>query len=600
MARNCMHGFTLVEELGGGKNGTKLRISYEKRVKVHHIWNWITNHPRIVLPAIAAFLAAFTVAVFDPIREFFVKAHVQQSFNLSNSRLYKWFKRQTSDILTFYRQKQAEPGTNALWSHRKDLIDECNTWLAETTGTFIVVHGPRGSGKKELILDQVLPGRNNTFVIDCKSVVEARGEAGTIAKLANQVGYRPVFSWANNISSLVDLAVQSTTGVKAGFSETLDAQVAKILRTTAAALKDVAVGERKKDESDASLSEDAYLEAHPERRPVIVINNFLYGNEEAGFIYDRISEWAAALVQSNVAHVIFLTSDPSYSKTLSRPLPDRAFRELALGDLAPSLAKKYVISHLTRDEQVLASGEDGDEEREKILSGDQHRRDLAELDECIESLGGRLTDLNFLARRLKSGQSPKRAVDEIIEQGAFDVLRMFLLAKKPADGAEQKWSPEQAWYLVKEIARAGSLRYNEVLLSKTFASSTAPGAGNAEAALESLAAAELISVSAYRGRPQAVKAGKPVYLAAFNMLLEDRVLRARMDLALLTELAKIETNSIEKIETELSLLGSLPRLPFQTTERVNYLLTKVQGSQGKIQDYEKEMAGLVKILSEEA
>ena len=597
MARNCMHGFTVGEALGGGKNGTNLRLSYEQRVKAHHIWNWITSHPRIIIPVIAALLAAFTVVVFDPIREFFVKAHVQQSFKLSNSRLYKWFKKQTSDILPFHYEKPERAGLDALWNHRKDLIDEVNTWLMETADTFIVVQGPRGSGKKELILDQVLTGRENVLVIDCKPVVEARGEARTIKKLANQVGYRPVFSWANNLSSLVDLAVQSTTGVKAGFSETLESQVVKILQTTATSLKEVCLDGRHKDDADAALSEDAYLEAHPEKRPVIVVDNFLHKSDDAGLIYDKVSEWAAALVQSNVAHVIFLTGDTGYSKTLSKTLPDRVFRYVALGDLSPLAAKRYVISHLEHDDQVLASGEGEEGEKEKVLSEGKYRKDLAELDGCIESLGGRLTDLNFLARRLKSGQSPKHAVDEIIDQSASDVLRMFVLAKKPPAGGDQKWSPEQAWYLVREIAKKGTLRYNEVLLSSTFASSTTASAADAEAALESLANAELISVGSRKGRPQTIRAGRPVYQAAFGTLLDDVALKARMDLAVLTELVKIEAKNIEKVEGELALLGSLPKQPSQTADRVNYLLAKVQGSQSKIQEYDREAAGLKKILA---
>lgn len=600
MARNCMHGFTVAESLGGGKNGTNLRLSYERRVRAHHIWNWISSHPRIVIPIIAAMLAAFTVVVFDPIREFFVKAHVQQSFKFSNSRLYKWFKRQTSDILPFHRDKSGRAGLNALWNHRKELIDDVNTWLMETTDTFIVVQGPRGSGKKELIVDQVLPGRDNVLVIDCKLIAEARGEARTIKKLANQVGYRPVFSWANNLSSLVDLAVQSTTGVKAGFSETFESQVVKILQTTASALKEVCLDGRRKDDSDAALSEDAYLEAHPEKRPVIVVDNFLHKSDDAGLIYDKVSEWAAALVQSNVAHVIFLTSDSGYSKTLSKPLPDRVFRYVALGDLSPPAAKKYVISHLEHDDQVLAGGDGEEGEKEKVLSKGKYRKDLAELDGCIESLGGRLTDLNFLARRLKSGQSPKHAVDEIIEQSASDVLRMFILAKKPATGSDQKWSPEQAWYLVREIAKKGTLRYNEVLLSSTFASSTTAGAADAEAALDSLANAELISVSSRKGRPQTIKAGRPVYQAAFGVLLDDAALRARMDLAVLKEQTKIEGKTIDKVEAELALLGSLPKQPYETADRVNFLLAKMQSSQKKIQDYDREMSVLKKILSQEA
>jgi hypothetical protein len=74
MATNCMHGFVLQES--GSKLATKLRLSYEQRIKPHHIWDWITSHPRIVIPVIAAFLAAFTVVVFDPIREFFVKVRL--------------------------------------------------------------------------------------------------------------------------------------------------------------------------------------------------------------------------------------------------------------------------------------------------------------------------------------------------------------------------------------------------------------------------------------------------------------------------------------------------------------------------------------------
>jgi len=77
MARNCVHGFVLREQ--GSKHATKLRLSYEQRVKPHHIWDWITSHPRIIIPLVAAFLAAFTVAVFDPIREFFVKVCSHQT-----------------------------------------------------------------------------------------------------------------------------------------------------------------------------------------------------------------------------------------------------------------------------------------------------------------------------------------------------------------------------------------------------------------------------------------------------------------------------------------------------------------------------------------
>ncbi|KAK3898060.1 RNA12 protein-domain-containing protein [Staphylotrichum tortipilum] len=581
MARNCMHGFVLQEE--GSQTQTRLRLSFEQRVKPHHVWNWVTNHPKIVIPIVAAFLAAFTVAVFDPIREFFVK-------------LYLWLKRRTSDILAFRKHQDDDAGLHALFTHRKDVIDSIQNSLLESVDTFVVVHGPRGSGGRELVLDQVLKERRDVLVVDCRQVVEARGEAGTIGKLATQVGYRPVFSWVNNISGLVDLAIQGTTGVKAGFSENLESQIVKILQTTAAALKHVSLAGRKKGDKDANLTDDAYLEAHPEKRPVVVIDNFLHKSEEKGIVYDKLSDWAAALVQSNIAHVIFLTTDASFSKPLSKSLPDRIFHQVTLGDLSPRVAKHFVISQLEPDEES-GEAEDGNTPG---LSEKQLRKDLVELDECIDALGGRLTDLQVLARRLKIGQSPKKAVSDIIEQSAAEILRMFLLANKGAGEGDKKWSTEQAWYLVKEIASKESIRYSEILLSNTFSSSLTAGAANAEAAIESLADAELITVKSAHGRPSTIRAGKPVYQAAFNRLLEDAVVKARMDLALLTELAKIEAKSIDKAEAELSVLASLPSQPYQAANRVNYLLAKLQSSQLKIIAYEKDMAGLKKVLSQES
>lgn len=76
-----------------------------------------------------------------------------------------------------------------------------------------------------------------------------------------------------------------------GFSETLDGQLAKILQTTATALKQVALAERRKDDKDAVLGDDEYLEAHPEQRPVVVLDNFLHKNQEGSVVYDKVAEW---------------------------------------------------------------------------------------------------------------------------------------------------------------------------------------------------------------------------------------------------------------------------------------------------------------------
>ncbi|KAM0286057.1 hypothetical protein ACHAQH_001065 [Verticillium albo-atrum] len=590
MARNCLHGYLVGEALGGGQNGTKLRLSYEQKVKAHSIWNWISSHPRLVIPVVLGLVTAVTVAIFDPIRQFFVKAHIQQVFRLTDSRLYRWVKSQTTDLLSFGHKKADSAGFNAVWNHRRDLIEQIQNWLLESSDTFIVVQGPRGSGKKELVLQQTLEGRKNVLVIDCKPIVEARGEGGTIKNMATAVGYRPVFSWANSMSSLVDLAVQSTTGVKSGFSETLETQVVKILHTAASALKDVSLSSRHKNDKDADVSDDAYLDAHPEKRPVVVIDNFLHKNEESSIVYEKMAQWAAMLVQNNVAHVIFLTNDTSYSKSLSRVMPDRVYRQVALGDLSPDVAKKFVVSRLEVD--------DNEKRKDSEKQEEPPRPDLSELDDCIDLLGGRLTDLEFLARRIRGGQTPKHAVEDIINQSATEIVKMYLLGGK-VDAEERKWSTEQAWYLVKSLVSQKNLRYNEVLLSDTFASSQTSRAASGELALESLTNAELITVKTHYGRPQTITAGKPMYQAAFKVLTEDPVLRAKMDLAVFTEMAKVEAKTIDKVENELALLGALPKQPAQAGPRVEYLLNKLDKSQRKIDGYDKEMAALKKVLSQQ-
>jgi hypothetical protein len=265
------------------------------------------------------------------------------------------------------------------------------------------------------------------------------------------------------------------------------------------------------------------------------------------------------------------------------------FRQIALGDISAEVAKKFVITHLDTD-QKDPTGSD------IKLSSSQRYHDLNELDECIETLGGRLTDLEFLARRLKTGQTPKRAIQEIIEQSASEIMKMYLLTVEKGD---RKWSTEQVWFLVKALSQSEELRYNEVLLSNTFASSLTTTATSGEGVLEALSAAELISIKTYKGRPQSIKAGKPVYQAAFKLLAEDTVLKSRLDLAILTELTKIETKNIDKYETELSMLGSLPRQPREVGPRVQFLLAKLAISQQKVEAWEREMGALKKVLTSE-
>ena len=585
MAKNCMHGFVLGAAEGGGKAGTILKMSYEPKFRAgRSIWEWITGHPRIVIPILVALLTAVGVAIFDPIRVFNIKMHVTHGLNLGNYKdwfIIKWIGRQWqkgTDLILHRRRRGDDESLRIIWEDRQGDIEQLKTWLIETADTFIVVQGPRGAGKKELVMEEALNDRPNKLIIDCKRVQEARGDSSTIAAAAAEVGYRPVFSWMNSISSMIDLAAMGTIGTKTGFSETVDNQLAKIWNSTATALKQIALSYRKRDDKDAELTDDDWLESHPEYRPVVVIDNFLHKSNETGadMVYDKLAEWAARLTNSNTAHVIFLTTDVSFSKSLSKALPDRVFRQITLGDTSPEVAKKMVIRHLDADTP------DDTSEDQKNITPSQLRSDLDELDSVINVLGGRLTDLEFLARRIKAGESPGSAVRQIIEQSASEILKMYLL------DTDRKWTPQQAWTIVKELAANENLKYNELLLNTLFSS-------NGESVLQSLEQAELISISSKNGRPQSIKPGKPVYLSAFQYLTEDDVLRAKMDLAILTELIAAENKNVDKAESELKVLAELPNAS-DLKPRVRYLLGKVLVAQQNVEKMEKEGGGLKKVM----
>lgn len=583
MAKNCMHGFVLGESAGGGKSGTLLRIGYEPRPRTKWFKDWITNHPRIVIPILAALLAAASVAVFDPIRTWSIRLHITHGLHLENNKYYQWLLKQLSrgyDYIRFGSKRVEDAGLSAIWDDRHNQIEQLKTWMSESADTFIVVQGPRGSGKKQLV-DQALQHEPYKLVIDCKKVQEARGDSKTINAAAAEVGYRPVFSWMNSISSMIDLAAMGTIGTKTGFSETVENQLIKIWSNTSAALRKIALSCRDKADRDAYLADDEWLEAHPEHRPIVIIDNFLHKSSEAGadMVYDKLAEWAANLTTHNIAHVIFLTTDVSFSKSLAKALPDRVFRQISLGDCSPEVAKKVVVRRL--EAGADAATEDG----EPKLSAKQLRDDLDELDSVIQVLGGRLTDLEFLARRIQAGESPCQAVRQIIEQSASEILKMYLLT------TDKSWTPQQAWILIKELAANEELKYSETLLNDLFSK-------NGEQTLQMLEQAELISINSTNGRPHKIRPGKPVYLSAFQYLVEDDVLRSRLDLDILTQLIAKESAKIESCEKELQLVAELPGMPAELKPRIRYLLTKAAASQEKIEKFEATSVQLKKVLRE--
>lgn len=553
-ARTCLHGVKVGDSV--------LKIGFESKLKAHVVREWIVSHPRFTVPAFAALIAGLSVSVFEPIRTWFVQQKISRSFHYEDLRVFQWLK---SGAQSFLRPRNAK-AAREIWFERGTAKKEIATWLDESTSTFTIVQGPRGSGKRELVVDDVLHGRENVLVLDCEVLVESRSDASAILNLANQIGYRPIFSWMNSLSSLVDLAAQGMTGQSTGFSETLDNQIKKILSTGAAALKNLAL--RHKVKSDGR--DEDYLEANPKERPVVVIDNFLHKQEGSELLYENLCRWAALLADSNIAHVIFLTTDISYNKVLQKALPDKLFQTVTLADANLEMALEYVTKKLLQD------GIDP-------VHCEKLKPDIMSQ---LQVLGGRLTDLDFLSRRLAAGEDAHNACDSIISQAANEIIKLYLTATGP-----ETWNKLQAWHLLCNLSDADEIRYHEILLDPIFKN------GGAEA-LRALEQAEMITIISRNGRPQAIRVGKPVYKAAFLRIRADRVLCASLDLDRLSALMASETGVIAQSEEELVRLQDISNQKKVST-RVDYLLDKIEVAQKKIHDMEATASILKTILRTE-
>ncbi|EEA23126.1 mitochondrial escape protein 2 [Talaromyces marneffei ATCC 18224] len=586
LARSCIHGVTIPETVSGGGGGSVLRITYERKVKAHWIREWLFTHPRIVIPAIAALIAGITVIIFDPIRTFFIKMKVKDLFNVDDKAIWSWIRDEVRKANFLSENRSEKKVFRALSDDRQEDINRLQAWLGENGNTFIVVQGPHGSGKREIVIDQALKDRKYKLIIDCNQIQDARSDAATISIAAQQVGYRPIFSWMNSFNSFIDLASQGIIGTKVGFSETLDSQLSKIWTNTATALRQIALESKKKDGS--IMSDDDYLEAHPEKRPVVVIDNFLHKGRESNIVDEKLAEWGAALITGNIAHVIFLTPDASYSKTLGKALPSQVFRSISLGDCSLEVGRNFILRYLHNHDED--ADKDDDESSTKPKAPPQG---LEGLDRCIELVGGRLTDLEFMAHRIKSGESPKSALKHIIEQAAAEIAKAYVFdANSTYTQDAPTWTREQAWYLIKTIAedKNGSVPYSNIIVSDLFNSA------DGERTLSALEQKELITVTAVNGRPAAIKPGRPIYHSAFKYLTQDDILRNRLDLGIVREMIARENQTIAKCEAELHLMGDPEKYPSDVKWRMRWVAKRLEDAHWRLEKFERQSKVLVEFL----
>lgn len=541
-SKNCITGMKL--------NDTTLHIQYEKYNSKNVLIDWLVNHTRIAIPLILAVLATLAVVIFDPIREFCIENKITNKFILSKKNsVVKWVNDLTNTTISSFQKligQDAKGGPRrGLWSERLDIVKELKLWIEENVNTFIIVRGPRGTGKHELVMQHALHDRDNILYIDCDKLVKSRTDSQFISNAAHEVGYFPVFPWLNSFSNVIDLGVQGLTGQKSGFAESKDVQFRNILSSVLIAVRNISLSGYKaiigSGENATPVKEEDFLQQHPEKKPVIVIDRFSTTNksESNAFVYKELADWTAMLISMNLAHVIFLTEDVGTSQFLSESLPDQVFKTIGLSDASHESAKSYVLGQLQDDN--VADTSDDENLQEKKLDAVKLHSISEDLDKALGPIGGRMLDLQAFVRRVKSGEAPLEALDRMVSQTAEQITQIFL-------SKDQGMKNAQAWELMKLLAENEEVSFKKLIYNPLFKS--APESGLIE-----LERNGLIGISRDRGIMDKIVPAKPIYRAAFQNLVKDQSVSKVLETAYLLKIISAETQKIQKFEEEVQKLS---------------------------------------------
>ncbi|KAK3846721.1 MAG: RNA12 protein-domain-containing protein [Linnemannia gamsii] len=572
-AKSCLHGMEI--------NGTQLSVTYERTLQGNVIWTWLTNHPKITVPLGGMVLAGMSFMVFDPMRVFSMHSKITQLFNINEYPFLRWLRKETVGRLTRSPLDSMQVGG---WRERAHDEEKLRAWLRAAPE----------------MVEYVIKDKKHKVIIRCDELANARSESELLTNLAKQVGYTPLFQFMNTINNMVDVAITATTGQKAGLSATFEGQLKKILDTLSIAIQQASpISDLSNTSPDAIMkrieatleektrlseqirsrevnSDDKDVECDPDEIPIIVIDGYMSREKgpHAKELWTYLADWAAVLVENHIAHVVFLTNNVTASKPLAKSLPNMPFEHIILTDATLESALEFVYNHLDRDE-------------------------FPDLIQSIQTIGGRLTDLELFVQKIKSGTKPEAAVKDILGRAVVEV-RKNAFDFDNSDGRTLNWTPLQFWAVMKQLAAHEAASFDELKIHPLFK--------NDESAFSAMEQAELISIVHKHGRPYAVRPGKPIYKAAFQNILSDIGFTAVMDLESATHLEKEEMVKVAKWEAELKELSNLRhtdgswlfggrRVPKEVDTRVKWLMKKLAESHAKVEKYEQEASEAKKAVA---
>ncbi|KAF8208561.1 RNA12 protein-domain-containing protein, partial [Mycena galopus ATCC 62051] len=589
VARNVVHGLKVYAT--GAKAPTRLLLTYAPPLDGHKI---MEKHPKIVIPVLMFLLGSLAIAIFDPIRALMVQAKIENWFDIREFRLYQWLRSKSMELRIFTPRPEATSSADKAWKERSQAEAALRTYITEWPSTIAFVHGPQGSGKSGLVNDILKDTGRKALTIDCRALQNATSDTQFIAVLAKQTGFWPLFSFPGSVHHLIDLVSVGLIGQKANLSSTLPEQVHEMLMVVRRALKNInsthrrhashRIRRRTAQGEDTERIHATRLErirrgtVHDvmeavEALPIIVIRNFDAQKSNREEIYDVLAQWAASLVENQLAHVVVISHNRENTKRIGKALPWKPLNTIALYDADAASALALVKRKL-----------------EDVHINLEYTQEQVAF---VERLGGRASDLESLIHKVRNGATVEDAVEDIIYREVNEV-QTKAFGGDMEDAKNLLWSREQVWSVFRQLSQKSELPYHQVLLEFPFKGDEAP--------LRSMEHAELISIGTHNGRPSTIRPGKPVFRAVFERLVNDSIFRAIQDIAFNEKSIAGEESTVKTCEQELLSLKEIGR-DFEwggnaaSSARARYLLSKMQASTMKIEALERRNSELKEVLA---
>ncbi|KAH9981472.1 RNA12 protein-domain-containing protein [Lactifluus volemus] len=608
VARNVAHGHYIGQ--------TRLRISFFPPIRVHLIRDWIAKHPRIFFPVIFFLLGTLTYTIFDPIRVLMVEGKILDWFDYRESRLYQWLRRNTVDRLTIKPLDAADVDAEAASQELHEAEVALRSYLHDIPMNIAFLYGPQGSGKSKMLSRLLRDKKCPVLIIDCTELVRTNSDTHLIRALSRQTGYWPVFTFLNSMSNLIDVASVGLIGQKASLSSSLLDQVNQILEVVGTALRSVSSACRKevlhKHESAIRAEEEVLDTARIQER----IRRGVWHDPRLGAIagggiiaelglcnpaietdvsslprarrehndsldlqaasalpivevMDAFAKWAAALVEGQTAHVVVLSHNRENLKPLAKALPTKPLTMIPLSDADNASALQFIKAQLHEEGVDIEFSHD-----ERAI---------------INYLGGRASDVTTLIYKVRAGQKPTDAVEDIIRQSVSE-LRKRAFGDDADDARSLPWTREQAWAVLRALARRDTVSYYETLMNACFKGEEA----------------EMIAVDTQDGRPSMIRPGRPIYhYVSSGSLMVYPIFQANQDLATNTKLIESAEATVRACEQELQVLRmiGLDSVHWWSSAtapqiRAKYLTQRMANAQATLEKVEKQNKVLRKVLAE--